>query len=216
MILDIIILAILVFSAFLGYKKGLVGVLVSVIALLLSIILAIFLQGTLADYLSNETNIGSTIESSVKEMMEEQIKENKNEKIDVNEKNKFLEMFFDTEKLTNSAVSEGSKKVTTFILKGISFVAIFVIVFVICYILRMVLNIVFSLPILGSVNKIGGVGVNILKSLFKIWVVLAICSFISFTPKLSFIYDIIDSSILTKFLYNNNIIVIILKSVVKF
>lgn len=216
MILDIIVLAILALSAFIGYKKGLIGILVSVIALILSIILAVFLQGTVADYLYNDTNVGTTIESSVKEMMEEQIKENNKLDTDTKSKNKFLAMFFDVEKIKNSTINDGSKKITEFILKGISFVAIFVIVFVICYILSMVLNIVFNLPILNSVNKVGGVAANILKSLFKIWIVLAMCSFISFTPKLSVITDAINSSFLTKFLYDNNLIVVILKSIVKF
>ena len=216
MILDIIVLAILALSAFIGYKKGLIGILVSVIALILSIILAVFLQGTVADYLYNDTNVGTTIESSVKEMMEEQIKENNKLDTDTKSENKFLAMFFDVEKIKNSTINDGSKKITEFILKGISFVAIFVIVFVICYILSMVLNIVFNLPILNSVNKVGGVAANILKSLFKIWIVLAMCSFISFTPKLSVITDAINSSFLTKFLYDNNLIVVILKSIVKF
>ena len=70
MILDIILLVIFLISIFIGYKKGLVGIALSIISLILAIILAIFLQGTVTSYLYNETTIGKQIEEKfgLKEM----------------------------------------------------------------------------------------------------------------------------------------------------
>ena len=209
MVLDIIVLVILVFSAFIGYKKGLVGILVSLIALLLSIVLAVMLQNNVATYIYNETTIGTTIEESIKTTLETQIENKQEENV---ETNNFLDMFFNTDELVSDLVDENANKVTMFILKGVSFVGIFILVFIICYILRMILNIVFKLPILNSINKIGGVSLNVVKSVFKIWILLAIISFVSFMPTLELVNNMIDSSIITKFLYENNIIINILKS----
>ena len=92
------------------------------------------------------------------------------------------------------------------------FVGIFILVSIICYILTMIWNIVCKLPILNSINKVGGVSLNVLKTVFKIWILLAIIYFVSFVPLVSTINNFIDSSVVTKFLYENNIIVNILKS----
>lgn len=211
MIFDVIILSLLAFSAFIGYKKGLVGVLVSIIALAVSIILAIILQGTLSDYLYNDTTIGKTVETNIQNTLDEQVKN-----VDTKEnKNNFINMFVNTDEITQNIEKGLSKKITKLVLKGISFAIIFVIVFIICYILSMILNIVFKLPILNSVNKIGGVGLNVIKALIKIWILLAVVSFVTIVPKFEFINETINSSILTKMLYNNNLILIILKSTLK-
>lgn len=209
MVLDIIVIVILIFSAFIGYKKGLVGIAISLISLLLSIVLAIFLQGSVTSYLYDETTIGVTIEESVKSSIQSELK---NKESNISSEDSYLNMFFDTNEITDLAVDESANKITMFILKGMSFITIFILVFIICYILRMVLNIVFKLPILNSINKFGGVTLNIVKALIKIWVLLAVISFISFIPTFEVIIDMVNESLITKFLYNNNIIVNVLKS----
>ena len=211
MILDIVLIIILLISAFIGYKKGLVGVVLSIVSLILSIILAVFLQSTVANYLYNDTGVGTMIESSIKTTIETELENRLNTEVEENE-NKFIDMFFEPEELASTMVDESANKITMFILKGISFVGIFILVFIICYILRMILNIVFKLPILNSINKVGGVSLNVLKTVFKIWILLAIIYFVSFVPLVSTINNFIDSSVVTKFLYENNIIVNILKS----
>lgn len=211
MILDIVLIIILLISAFIGYKKGLVGVVLSIVSLILSIILAVFLQGTVANYLYSETGVGTMIESSIKTTIETELENRLNTEVEEN-KNKFIDMFFEPEELATTVVDESANKITMFILKGISFVGIFILVFIICYILRMILNIVFKLPILNSINKVGGVSLNVLKTVFKIWILLAIIYFVSFVPLVDTINNFIDSSVVTKFLYENNIIVNILKS----
>jgi len=212
MILDIIVLVLLALSAFIGYKKGLVGILISLVSLILSIVLAIFLQGSVTNYLYNDTTIGTTIEESIKGTIENEINRVDENQETQNDKNTYISMFFETDEIQTLAVDESANKITMFILKGISFVGIFILVFIICYILRMVLNIVFKLPILNSINKVGGVSLNVVKAVFKIWIVLAIVSFVAFVPTFEGLLNMIDSSLLTKFLYNNNLIVNILKA----
>lgn len=212
MILDIVLIIILLISGFIGYKKGLVGVVLSIVSLILAIILAVFLQSTVASYLYNETAIGTMVESSIKTTIETEIENRLNSEVEEIDENKFIDMFFEPQELATTMVDESANKITMFILKGISFVGIFILVFIICYILRMILNIVFKLPILNSINKVGGVSLNVLKTVFKIWILLAIIYFVSFVPLVETINNFIDSSVVTKFLYENNIIVNILKS----
>lgn len=235
MIIDIVIIAIIALSAFMGYKKGLAGILVSIISLFLAIILGVLLQGSVADYLYNKTEVGKTIESSISTMInenienignvKEQVEDSNDEKnVEENEvkendkkdyKENFLNNFFDEDELKNQVVQDSAKKLTFVILKGLAFIGIFILVFLICYIIRMILNIVFSLPILGTINKAGGIVLNVAKSVFMIWLVLALVSFVTFIPLFANVANMIDSSIITKFLFENNLIVNILKSKLK-
>ena len=102
-----------------------------------------------------------------------------------------------------------------FILKGISFVLVFFVVTLIAYILQMILNVVFNLPILNSINNIGGVAAGLIKALIKVYVVLAIIYFLSAASFVEPLSNLIDSSSVTKVLYNNNLLVKLLSGSLK-
>lgn len=207
MIIDIIVVLFLIFAGFAGYKKGLVGLLISLVGMVVSIILAFMLQGTIADTLYNDTGVGKTIEQSITK----NLSENFDKKVD----EKFGDTFY-INILKNikseDEISIVSKQITQFILKGISFIGIFIIVFVICYVIRMMLNLVFDLPILSQLNKIGGIAIGILKALLKIWIVLAVIAFLAPLPVVNSVDEIVRNSVITNSLYNNNIFVNIIKS----
>lgn len=208
MILDIILIGILVLSAFIGYKKGLVGTIMGIITIIIALLFAFILQNSVANSIYKNTAIGSTIQEKISNTLETEITKNGEEAL---KENNFISSFIPSDEITENIVSTVAPQVTLFIIKGVSFVAIFVIVYIICYMLTMILNIVFKLPILGSVNKFGGVATNILKSIVKIWVILALISFVSFMPFVSGIQEYIQKTTITKMLYDNNIIVNMLK-----
>lgn len=210
MIVDIILIALLALGIFFGYRKGLVGIFIGVISLILSIILAFMLQGPVSEYLYT-TPIGTSIESSVTGFVEENINSNDNKEND----NKFLQDIIQSATNSENTVKEASKNITLFILKGITFVGIFILVRIICYILQMILNIVFDLPILSSVNKFGGIAINLLASLLKIWILLAAIQLISSVISIDFITNLINQSVLTKLLYENNILLNLLQTTIK-
>ncbi len=205
MIIDIIIVAIVVIGGFAGYKKGLVGILVGFIGIVLSIMLGFMLQTPISDYLQKETAIGTTLTESIKTSIE---------KSGATENLLYKSILEATAKGDASAltIDQSANVITNFILKGLSFVLVFMVVYIICYILQMVLNIVFDLPILNSLNKIGGVGIGVLMSLIKITILLAIISFISPIPIFNDLVKIIQNSTIGNILYANNIIVSIIKS----
>lgn len=205
MIIDIIIIAIILIGGFTGYKKGLVGILVGFIGIILSIVLGFILQTPISEYLQKETAIGTTITDSIKTSIE---------KTGVNENLLYKSILDSTAKGDTGVltIDQSANVITNFILKGLSFVLVFMVVYIICYILQMVLNIVFDLPILNSLNKIGGVGIGVIISLIKIIILLAIISFVSPIPIFNDLVKIIQSSTIGNMLYTNNIIVSIIKS----
>jgi hypothetical protein len=77
-------------------------------------------------------------------------------------------------------------------------------------ILATVIDIIAKLPILKQFNSIGGIIYGALKGLLIIYGALAIIFFVASVSNIGFLTNIIDASIITKFFYDNNIILNIL------
>lgn len=211
MIIDIIVIVLIVLGALLGYKKGLVGILISLASLILAIVLAFMLQTPIAQELY-QTEIGSGVNKTVTDMVEKTIsgKTEEERKNNAQTGNFFDKMIENA--TTKEQIASASKEITMFILKGVSFIGIFILVFIICYILRMVLNLVCELPILHGLNKWGGLVAGGLQAVIKILLLLAIISFISVLPMVKVITDSIQKTNFTKQLYENNFFVKIIES----
>lgn len=217
MIFDIIIIVLILLGAFSGLKKGLVGIIVGFIGLILSIVLAFALQGAVANYLYNDTGLGNSLSENIKNTLTEAFDKKVSDSLPENTQIKESGFYSDIIKdVTNiDQIGELSKNITMYILKGISFIIIFIVVYIICYILTMILNLVFDLPILNSMNKFGGIFAGALMSLMKIWILLAIISFLSPIPMFDGIVLQLKNSNLTNYLYSNNFIVYLISSNLK-
>lgn len=216
MIIDIIVIILIIFSAYMGFKKGLVSVLVSLASLILAIFLGFALQGPVSNYLYENTPFGSGIEENVVKIINENAGNGQNK-----DNNQIINMFNkiqNQEKVNNNistTIEQFSKAVTMFILKGVSFIIILIVVYIICFILKLVLNIVFDLPLLNVVNKFGGLGINMIQTLAKIWIVFAIIYFVSPIMKTNTLQEIVNKGSISSTLYNNNLFVSIIESNLK-
>ena len=208
-VIDIIFVALVVLSGFIGFKKGLVGILMSVVSLVIAIIAALILQTPLTNYLK-QSAVGTTLEEKISNIVQDEV-DNKTEEVENSQEKSFVENFVDVDKIQEDMSTSVAQNITNIILKAVSFVGIFILVFIICYMLTMILNIFFDLPILNVVNDIGGVVANILKTIFKFWVAFSIIYFVSFIPFVSKLQDSIEETKITKIVYDNNVIVNVLK-----
>lgn len=206
-VLDLILIALIVLGAISGHKKGLVGVVVGFASLILSIILAFAFQSVVSDALY-DSGLGKKVKDVAQENMQNMLDDG--ESID----NSFYGSIISSV-TTEDEISKAAEAVSRFVMKGLSFIVIFLIVRLICYILQMILNIVFNLPILSSINSMGGTAVGVLSILIKVWIILAIISFISPLPLFEGINAYIDNTFLVKLLYNNNLLVTIIKAGLK-
>lgn len=197
-----------------GIKNGLVSILVGFLSLVIAIFLAFILQGTVSEFLYNNTPIGTSIQKVATNFVTENLKNEDSSSKDKNTIefiNKIVNKGEDEDKIINDAAIT----ITKYILSGISFIVIIIVVLIICYILTMLLNFVFDFPILSSINKFGGIGINLLKTLLKLWILLAIISFVSTLPILDPVIEQINQSFVVKVLYENNLLVNIVKSTIK-
>ena len=211
MILDGIIIIFLVFSIFSGYKKGLAAILISLLGFVVAVILAFMFKSSLANIVIEKTDVEVAMKQFIGESIDKAI-QSKTEEIDT--KNNSFYTTIVNNMGVDDTVDNLSSNVVKFILESAAFIIIFLAVLTCAFILQMMFNIVFELPILSSINSIGGLGIGLLMGLFKIWVVLAIISMI--IPMFGQLKTLIDSSIIAKTLYETNIIVKLLSSGLKF
>ncbi len=207
MIIDIIVILFVVLGAYIGYKKGIINVLTSFIAILVSLVLAFLLQMPVANLL-RQSNVGTKLNTTINQGIKKAVDDNKSDIDNTTLYSKIVKGI-----LSDEQINEKSENITMFILKGLSFFAIFVIVTIIMFVIRGILNIVFDLPILNSINSIGGLGLGALKSILIIYIILALIAFISPIPEISKnVNNGINNTNVVKILYENNLLVKIIEN----
>lgn len=205
-IFDIIIIAIIAINIFICYKKGLVKLAVGLIAVLASIILALILYKPVSNVIINKTEIDEKIENIIIENFSADTPENGETKyvglID------YLEKYVKdaATKTQNELVYETAGTMSVKIINIVVLLAIFIIARAILVLLTFISDMITSLPLIKQFNEIGGVLYGIIKALLIIYVILAIVFLIVLISGKSTIADLISSSYITKFFYDNNIL----------
>lgn len=210
MILDIVLILVILLAVFIGYKKGFVKVIIKLITFFLAIILAFLLKNSVAEFVGESLGFNNTISEAIENKLEDFTS---SEKEDINIpvlENTINEINKSAEHKKTEMIIKWSDKVTTFVINGISFIAIFAIVSLLMGIIGLILDTVVKLPVLNTLNGALGAGIEFILIMLWIMIALAILSFLSPLEMLSAVTDYINKSCITKWLYENNIIISII------
>ena len=205
-ILDIIIVAIIAANIFICYKKGLVKLAVGLIAVLVAIILSVILYKPVSNLIIKNTGIDKKIENA--------IIENFSADTSNGEETKYVGVIDYLEKYANDAVTKTQNEIVyetagTMAVKLTNIIvllAIFIIVRAILLVLTFVSDAITSLPLIKQCNEVGGIVYGIIKALLIVYILLAIVFLIILVSGNTTISDMISSSYITKFFYENNIL----------
>ena len=205
--LDIVVVAILALNIILGYKKGLINVVFNIVAFLLAIVITLVLYKPVSNIIIQNTNIHENIKEMI--LKRSQGTEPKEENIESNDINKYIENSINN--MTNEAKTAAREVVAeNFATKAaqvITGIVLFILTRAILILLRFVTQTIAKLPIIKQFNTLGGIIYGIIKGLIIIYVLLTIMYLIVSIKGNGNIALAIDSSCITKFLYDNNIIV---------
>ncbi len=209
-ILDIILVAIIAINVFICYKKGLVKLAVGLIAVLVSVILAVLLYKPVSNIIINNTELDEKIKSAITENFVNE--EETTEETEDNGFMKYIEKYVEDpiNKTKNEIVIEASGVIATKLIDIIAMVSIFIVARLVLILLTFVTDMITSLPILKQFNELGGILYGLIKALLIIYVLLAIAFFIVYTTGSTGLADAIANSFITKFFYNNNLLLSIL------
>lgn len=92
------------------------------------------------------------------------------------------------------------------ILNAISFVLVFIGVSIIMKIIIRCLNLLSRLPVIHTMNKMGGMLAGLLKGLIILWLVCIVITIMSGTEAGIYLYGQINESPFLKYIYDNNLI----------
>lgn len=197
-IIDIILICILALTIFLGYKKGLVKVVFKVLAFLIALILTIILYRPITNIVINNTELDEKIANV--------IIEKGTVEVDDSAENKTLDKYVENTKknIQNDVVNTTAKSVSENLVGIIVMIALFIALRIALMILAIFANSLAELPIVKQFNKVGGIVYGLAEGIIIIVAILAIIYFISSMTKDSSIVSVINTSVITKYIYYNN------------
>ena len=216
MLVDSIIILICVSSSVIAYVKGLSSVIYQLASWIITIILIFVLCRPITNVIIDNTTLDETISEKIQINLEDNFGENLEEGTSISEEDSNISN--SVIDLINGYISEANEKGTENIAKyvsdEISYIAvsaivilgIFIFARVISLILKFVLDVIVSLPIFGTVNKVGGIAYGVIRAFLIIYIVLAIISLLSPTLANTGLISTIKSSHIGSIFYNDNII----------
>ena len=190
-IIDIILVAILLLSTFLGYKKGLVKLGAKLFAGIIAIIVTIVAYRPVSVMIINNT--------SIDEKIEEAIVQNATNYID--EKSEGSNVV--TDSIENQILPEQAKNIAQGVVYAVTAIVLFIVVKIVLGIIVSLLDFVANLPILKQFNEIGGILYGIVRGILIVGIIILLMGvFTKINPE-SDLNEKIQSSFLTKTIYEN-------------
>lgn len=202
-IVDIVVILILLGCIFFGYKRGLTGVIVRLLSIILSLVISLILFKPVSALIINHTDIYNNLTTSIENSLnskEENDEENSSEpNVILDSINEKLE---ETKENANNVIA---KSIAEVIINLIVIIVLFIIVNIIMFFLKFIFGAIAELPIIKQIDKLGGFIYGVIEGLLIIYIILAILSFINVEE----LQLAIKTSYLTSILYNNNLILML-------
>ena len=209
-ILDIVLIAIIALNVFICYKKGLVKLAVGLIAVAAAIILALVFYKPVSNLIIENTELDENIEKAIINNFTSETQEG--QEIRYVSVLDYLQKYVDdaVNKTQTEIVTQTAGMMAVKIINVAVLIGIFLLVRVVLLLLTFISDIITSLPILKQFNEVGGVLYGAIKALLIIYIILTIVFFIMCYTSNSTIADAINTSYVTKFFYEHNLLLNIL------
>ena len=215
LLVDLIIISAIITSTYLGYRKGLVGVIFKLFAFIVSLIIVFVLYKPVSNTIINNTQIDEKIASAIYNSLSNTSLAN-NQALSTSNTNLSEGIVNLINSLLSDAVSKAQEGETlTYVSAELSHATVRFIAIILIYVfakLALLLvsfaaEILASLPIIKTFNKSGGFLYGLLKGLLMVYVVLAIFSLISPIISSWGIISSINKALIGSKMYNHNIII---------
>ena len=198
-LIDIILIAILIISAFLGYKKGLVKLGAKLFAGIIAIIVTIIIYKPVANLIINNTPLDENIKNTIIENASSFITE------DDQETNTITKQVTDqvTNQVKNEILPSEAENIAKSAIYAITAIVLFIVVKIALSIIISLMDFVANLPILKQFNEIGGIAYGIVRGLLIVCIcVLLMGVYTKIKPEAGLNQNI-QNSYITKTLYKN-------------
>ena len=211
-VVDLIILAIFALCIFLGYKRGLAGCLIKVLAFFIAIVVSAILFKPASAIVTSSTQIDENIQSSIVNVFEkEDAKDEKENEENKEKQSPIMEYISDkaeeaTAEKKKEIVNDAAKEISIKIIDVLCFILIFLAVRIVLVFVKALADLITKLPIIKQCDKIGGVIYGILQSFVIVFIALALITFISTMTNQFSILELVNQSYIGSILNSNNIL----------
>lgn len=216
---DLIGIIFVLVSAFIAFKKGFVKTFFGFVSTFVAIALAFALCNTGVKIIKNNTTIDEWLENTLTVALNPS---NSEENIESNDENiesenqyedtlkalpENIKNFVGLEEYKENAKGVLIENAKETILKVLSWIIIYLLARIILSIICVVFNGIMSIPFLKQINNLTGLILGAILGIFRIYIVLAILSFLITVMPITPVVDLIKSSMIIKFMYENNLLV---------
>ena len=209
-LIDVILIAIVILNVAIGYKKGLINVIFNICAFLIAILVTLILYKPVSNLIINNTDIDNRIkEVIINNNQVDENSENESSEEEKTEIQKYVESKVND--VEDTAKAEAIEIVADIIAKTaieiLTAILLFIITRILVIILKFFSEALSNIPIIKQFNQVGGIVYGLLKAIIIIYLILTILFLIISINGNATVSAAIDDSIITKILYENNIIV---------
>lgn len=199
-LIDIIVIIIVALTTFIGYKKGLIKVAFNLISFILAILIAIVLYKPVSSFIINYTPIDDKIEETISNKMasSDSIEE---------ESHNFIENYYSD--IKNASTSVIAKNISQMVINIACIIIVFIVSKIILLFFRFSGDLIAKLPLIKQFNSVGGFLYGLVKGFIVVYIILAIIAIVSPMIEMNQLMKLINSSIITNIMYNNNLILIL-------
>ena len=201
-IVDLILIACFILFIFVGYKKGLAGSLIKLCSFVIALILALALYKPVANAVKDNTQIDENIKSTIVETFGQQ-EQTQEENMP---KDLVQNISSEIENATSEAVNNTAQSISDTIINIGAGIVIFIVTRLLLIIVSIFAKQIVKLPIIGLVDKVGGIAYGTVEGIVIIYIVLGLISLSSLIWVDNAVVTAITNSGIGSFLYNNNII----------
>ncbi len=228
----ILILILVALSAVHGFYRGFVRTILSMVFLVLVMALSGWLSPYISGALKEHTRMEETIRDACADMLEETLnsqaaseggenaQEQENLLVSLGLPKELLQavtldgqMQEIQQQQTEALAAAAADYLAGLAVDGIVFLASFLLAWIVITILMKVADVFANLPIIGFVNRLGGGAVGILRGLLWVWVFFLVLTIFAGTAWGSACMQAVREDAILSFLYDNNLILRVLLSV---
>lgn len=216
-IIDLIIVVLFILSVWEGYKKGLTKSLLKIFTFILAIIISFILFKPISSFIINQTQIDDNIQDNIiRTFNAEDSKENKQEIKEKDNTEEISNIFYNyiEEKITQVedeakeyVIEIASREITDAIINIIVFILVFIISRLILIFVKALADLITKIPVIKQFDELGGGIYGVLRAVVIIMILFTILAIVLPLMPDTNILAIIDESILSKFIYENNMII---------
>ena len=200
-IVDLIIVAIILLSTFLAYRKGLITLSIQLVAVVISILATLILYKPISNLIVNVTSIDETIQNAILEEANDIMtngEEGSNQVV---------------ESIQNNMLPETARTISINIIQGVVILILYVGIRIALRFVTALANLVSKLPILNQFNKLGGIIYGILRGLLIVYIALLLINLSGEIEPENQVYALVEDSYLGKMMNENNVLDILFNNI---